>query len=344
MKNFNNEVMLGGFIVLAGGLLAYMAIAVGGFNFTPGVHVKADFTNATGLVKDAEVAIAGVQVGHVESLGVDGNLAAVKIFIDKDAQVREDVVAKIRAKSLLGEKYLELVPQSRTAPLLKSGDVIADTQADVEVDDLLAAMTPMLKHIDPQDVATIVHGVAKTMGSHGDDLATIVRNAAQISDQVHGLLARNDKHIDAVAANLDQMTADGSALLKAKGPEISSTVTHIDHLTGVLAQEGPGIVKDVHGITTTINAHAPKIANQIDHTLSQVPGTLQDVHATLGKVNPLLDKANAFNEDKMHKIAHDLFIKNGVRIFMYPFGPTEDPWKKKVQTDVAPPQPQKQEQ
>ena len=30
----NNEVMLGGFIVLAGGLLGYMAIAVGGFNIT----------------------------------------------------------------------------------------------------------------------------------------------------------------------------------------------------------------------------------------------------------------------------------------------------------------------
>lgn len=331
MKSMNNEVMLGGFIVLAGGLLAYMAIAVGGFNFTPGVHVEAEFTNATGLVKDAEVAIAGVQVGHVESLGVDDGKAVVKIFIDKDAQVRDDVVARIRAKSLLGEKYLELLPQSRTAPLLKDGETIQDTVADVEVDDVLAAMAPMLKQIDPKDVATIVHGVATTMGKNGDDLATIVQNAAAISGQVHGILARNDKHLDAVAANLDKLTADGSALLHAKGPEISSTVTHIDHLTGVLAKEGPGIVHDVHGITTTIDARAPKLANSLDTTLSDVHTLGNGVQKTLGKVNPLLDKANAFNDDKMHKLAQDLLIKNGVRVYMYPFGPSENPWKKEPQ-------------
>ena len=70
MSQYRNEVMLGGFILLAGGLLAAMSVAVGGFNFQEGIHVKARFSNATGLVKDAAVTVAGVQVGHVESLSV----------------------------------------------------------------------------------------------------------------------------------------------------------------------------------------------------------------------------------------------------------------------------------
>src|SRR5688500_12095225 len=103
MKRVNNEVMLGAFIVGAGGLLAYMSIAVGGFNMTPGVHVTAKFSNASGLVKDASVSVAGVEVGHVEGLTVEHDKAVVKLFLNKEAHIRSDVVAAVRAKSLLGE-------------------------------------------------------------------------------------------------------------------------------------------------------------------------------------------------------------------------------------------------
>lgn len=348
-KKFNNEVMLGAFILGAGGLLAFMCIAVGGFNMAPGVHVEARFANASGVVKDAAVSIAGVEVGKVEGLSVDHDKAVVKLFLRTDAHVRADVVAAVRAKSLLGEKYIELVPQSTTAAELKSGDTISATRASVEVDELLAALGPVIKQVDPKDVATIVHTVAKTMNDEQGNLAAIVQNAAQISQQVNDTLAANRKNIDTIASNTAGLTSQGNELLKAKRPEIERTVAQVDHLTGVLSAEAPGLMKKANTIASNVNVVTTELKTQVpaigrtlknaDTTLAKLPGTLdgfsslqQKVEATLTKTNPLLDKANDFDSDKLKELTENVLLKTGVKIYMMPFGvPDTSEWKKKPQ-------------
>jgi phospholipid/cholesterol/gamma-HCH transport system substrate-binding protein len=350
MKKLNNEVMLGAFILGAGGLLAYMSIAVGGFNMAPGVHVTAKFSNASGVVKDASVSIAGVEVGHVESLQVEHDKAVVKLFLNKDAHVRSDVVAAVRAKSLLGEKYIELQPQSTTAAELKDGDVIGVTRATVEVDELLAALGPVIKQVDPKDVATIVRTVAKTMEDEQGSLAAVIQNAAQISQQVNDTLAANRKNIDQIATNTAGLTTQGNELLKAKRPEIERTVTQIDKLTGTLQSEAPGLVKqakhiasNVDHMTSELKGQTPAISRAIanaDKTMVKLPGTLdglnslqKDVTQTLNKTNPLLDKANAFDTAKFKELTENIMLKTGINVHMSPFGrtPTENDWQKKPQ-------------
>lgn len=350
MKKLNNEVMLGAFILGAGGLLAYMSVAVGGFNMAPGVHVTAKFSNASGVVKDASVSIAGVEVGHVESLQVEHDKAVVKLFLNKDAHVRSDVVAAVRAKSLLGEKYIELQPQSTTAAELKDGDVIGVTKATVEVDELLAALGPVIKQVDPKDVATIVRTVAKTMEDEQGSLAAVIQNAAQISQQVNDTLAANRKNIDQIATNTAGLTTQGNELLKAKRPEIERTVTQIDRLTGTLHAEAPGLVKqakhiasNVDHMTSELKGQTPAISRAIanaDKTMVKLPGTLdglnslqKDVTQTLNKTNPLLDKANAFDTAKFKELTENILLKTGINVHMSPFvrAPGDGDWQKKPQ-------------
>lgn len=351
MKKFNNEVMLGAFILGAGGLLAYMSIAVGGLNMAPGVHVTAKFSNAAGVVKDASISVAGVEVGHVESLTVEHDKALVKMFLYKDAHIRADVVAAVRAKSLLGEKYIELKPQSTTAAELKDGDVLGVTRSSVEVDELLAALGPVIKQVDPKDVATIVRTVAKTMEDEQGSLAAVIQNAAQISQQVNDTLAANRKNIDQIATNAAGLATQGNELLKAKRPEIERTVTQIDKLTGTLNAEAPGLVKqakhiasNVDALTGDLKAQTPAINRTIanaDKTMAKLPQTLEGfdslqkgVERSLGKVDPLLDKANAFDTAKFKELSENLLLKTGVKVYMHPFGPApgESDWQKKPQT------------
>ena len=342
MSKLKNEVMLGGFIVAAGGLLAFMSVAVGGFNMAPGVHVEARFENAAGLVKDAAIMVAGVEVGHIESLSVDHDKAVVKMFIRKDAAIRKDVEAAVRAKSLLGEKYVELIPQSKSAPMIASGDRIDQTRSTVEVDELLASLGPVIKQIDPKDVSTIVRVVAKTMNDEQGNMAAIVANAAAISEQVNETLAANRRNIDKVVANAATMTEEGSAFLTAKRPEIERTVSNLDKVSSVLSAEAPALAKKANRIaatvdemTTTLNADAPRLTKQLGKVADKLPGTLDElsgiktsIDRTLDKANPLLDKANAFDAAKMRELAQEVLIKNGVKVYMHPFGPGENDFKK----------------
>jgi virulence factor Mce-like protein len=313
MSKHNNEVMLGAFILFAGGLLAWMSVAVGGFNFQRGLYVEARFANATGLVKDAAVTVAGVAVGHVESLAVDHDRAVVKLFLRGDAGIRQDVKAAIRAKSLLGEKYLELVPQSKDAPLLADGGTISDTRATVEVDELLATLGPMLKEVNPRDVATIVHGLATTVEREPDGLARIVRNAGDISTEVRDLLARNRGHIDQTAAGAAAL----AKTLEAQRPAIERTIANVDRVAGVVNAEAPGLARK-----------AQRIAGRVeDLTAAVEPGQVRRLatHAdqAVSRLPRLLEKADKVTERDVRALAHDVLLKSGLRVYVHPFMPAD---------------------
>ena len=343
MSNAKNEVMLGAFIVGAGGLLAYMSIAVGGFNLTSGIHVKAKFTNASGLVKDAAVTVAGVEVGHIESLSVDHDKAVVAIFLNKEAGLRADVHAAIRAKSLLGEKYMELVPQSREAALLKDGDLISETRATVEVDELLATLGPLMKQVDPKDVATIVHGVAKTLDEEQGSIAKVVHNAGEISEDVKDLVAKNRGNVDRLATSAASMAEEGAAFIKGQRPALERTVVNVDKMAGTWRAESPALAAKAQRIASNVDRMTgaidprklTRIAANADKALEDVPAVMHEfkgmrgqLDRTLGKINPLLDKANNISESDVKTMASDVLLKGGLRVYMHPFQPPEMTFQK----------------
>ncbi|MYA96863.1 MAG: MCE family protein, partial [Nitrospinae bacterium] len=74
-----------GIFVLAGILaLAYLSINLGGLDiFDDGTYeVSANFTTATGLRKGASVEMAGVRVGRVSGISLDGEDAKIMLRID----------------------------------------------------------------------------------------------------------------------------------------------------------------------------------------------------------------------------------------------------------------------
>jgi virulence factor Mce-like protein len=339
----NNEVMLGGFIVLAGGLLGYMAIAVGGLNLQSGVVVSAKFTNASGLVNDAAVTVAGVEVGHIQGMTVDHDKAAVKIFLNKDAGIRTDVKAAIRAKSLLGEKYLELVPQSKDAPVLKDGDVIVDTRATVEVDELLATLGPLMKQVNPKEVATIVRGVAKTIDEEQGGLANIIRNASAISDDMKDVVSANKVKVGEIATNVASLSKQGDTFMREKRPQIDRAVANVDKITGVWSAESPALAAKAGRIATNIDRvtaqvdakKVGRIATNLDATLAKAPAALDDFSGlradaskSLGKANILLDRGGKLSEDNIKAFARELLVKGGVQVYVGPFQAPESSFVK----------------
>src|SRR6476660_2089890 len=70
----------------------------------------AAFSESGGLKPNDEVRIAGVRVGKVESVQLDGNQVKVAFRVDNAAQFGPQTQAAIKVKTLLGAMYLSLVP------------------------------------------------------------------------------------------------------------------------------------------------------------------------------------------------------------------------------------------
>src|SRR5437588_7340678 len=106
--------------------------------------LSAEFTSANGLVPQAEVRVSGVHVGTVTAITDSrGGDALVQMALQPGIRLRQDTRAVIRPKTLLGEKFVELVrQQGSTQGYLASGATLpkAQTGQAIEIDDILNAM------------------------------------------------------------------------------------------------------------------------------------------------------------------------------------------------------------
>src|SRR5271154_1530805 len=98
------------------------------------------------LAEQSDVRISGVDVGHVVSLKLnkDGRTHVTVEMAGKYAPLRANTHAILRQKTLLGETYLQLIPEGRTGPYLADGAQLPNSQIEpsVTLDDILTAFDP----------------------------------------------------------------------------------------------------------------------------------------------------------------------------------------------------------
>jgi phospholipid/cholesterol/gamma-HCH transport system substrate-binding protein len=139
MARRNAAEVLAGLLVLlvAAGFLAY-ALATSGAASVPGYSVSAEFDRIDGLTVGSDVRMAGVKVGSVTATSIDPKtyLADVGFTVQKDIQLPTDSSATIASQSLLGGKYLSLVPGG-SEQMIPPGGRVTITQGSVSLEDLL---------------------------------------------------------------------------------------------------------------------------------------------------------------------------------------------------------------
>ncbi|TMD55372.1 MAG: MCE family protein, partial [Chloroflexi bacterium] len=140
-----NLAIFSGFTLLCLGGLAYLSLNIGlRYPAESGYRLNAVFTDAAGLVPQDEVRISGVKVGSVTAVGPNSDgKTLVTMELQPGYQVRSDVRAVVRPKSLLGTVYVELVRTPGSGkPYLAGGATIpaAQTGQAVQIDDVLNNM------------------------------------------------------------------------------------------------------------------------------------------------------------------------------------------------------------
>ena len=126
------------------GLLLWLWFSFGGpVPLRPeGYRIKAHMPESALLVKEADIRMAGLDIGKVKSLKLSrqgGN--EVEMEIDPEfAPLPRDVKAILRQKSLLGQIYIELTPGTRDGPTLDDGETIPTKSVvePVELDEIIS--------------------------------------------------------------------------------------------------------------------------------------------------------------------------------------------------------------
>lgn len=319
MKKYKNEIAVGIFIIIAAFIFGYMSITIGKLKLGEGIRVQAIFDNASGVVKDAAVMIAGVDVGSVEKLMVDYDKAVLTLYIKKEAQVKKNVKAIIRAKSLLGEKYVEIVPLSKEGALLSNGDKIINTSTPMEMDQLITRLAPLITDIDADKVKILINTIAKAINGKEKEVGEIILGTARLMSSMDNV------QIARIMNNLDSLAGLSEALMDSSQGSIKNIVKNLDKITASLEKDTPAISKNVKTITNDIakatntvpglskdaekitknvvnitdnlNKNTPDIVSKIDNSLAKLPSLLDNVNSSAEKILPLIDKLPPLMDD-----------------------------------------------
>ena len=135
------ETMVGLFVLLGMAGLLFLSLKAANLGSLGGgdtYSVQARFDNVGGLKPRAPVRAAGVTVGRVKSISLDGKTfqGVVTLDIDRDYVFPRDSAAKILTSGLLGDQYIGLEPGGDDKNLA-AGETIAQTQSAVVLESLI---------------------------------------------------------------------------------------------------------------------------------------------------------------------------------------------------------------
>ena len=116
---------MGVFVLIGILALAYLSIKLGKMEIFGGdsYQVAADFDSVSGLKSGASVEIAGVEVGRVGRIVLDPESGRARVYlqIGKRVKLQDDVIASVRTRGIIGDKFILLKPGGSDRMLAAGG-------------------------------------------------------------------------------------------------------------------------------------------------------------------------------------------------------------------------------
>jgi len=177
----------------------------------------AAFAESGGLKPNDEVRIAGVRVGKVESVELDGDHVKVTFRVDGDAEFGAETAAAIKVKTLLGAMFLALQPagggqmaegaeipvERTTSPydVVEAFSGLAETSERIDTNQLAQSLTTL---------ADLTRNTPEEFREALDGVSTLSANVAARDEQINSLL----QNLDKVSSVLDARDQDIIALMR----------------------------------------------------------------------------------------------------------------------------------
>ncbi|MGH8961197.1 MAG: MCE family protein [Jatrophihabitantaceae bacterium] len=238
---------------------------------------RADFTDASGLQTGDDVRIAGVRVGSISDIKiVRHDTAEVSFTVSKDRSLPTSVIAQLRYRNLVGQRYLDIEHgPGNTSATLKSNAVIPESQTRPAVDltVLFQGFQPLFQGLDAGQINQLSGEIISALQGEGGSLDLLLGTLGDLTNT----LADKDHVIGEVVDNLSSvLTAVGS-----RDSELSNLILQLQGFVSGLAQDRNTIGNAIDGINS--------LATSTSGLLSQVRAPLKkdivDLTGLVGNLN-----------------------------------------------------------
>jgi phospholipid/cholesterol/gamma-HCH transport system substrate-binding protein len=293
MFSVSSEAKVGLFVLVGLLILGYMSFQVGkqSFGSKSGYTLEVTFDNVAGLDRDASVQIAGVEVGRVESIRLEGGKALVRLRIGANVKLEKDAIAAIKTHGILGEKYVELHPGTPGAAILAPGEQITQTERQADIDRLLNQLS-----LIAEDVRGVTSSLNQALSGQAGEEAIhhILTNTRDLTKNLNNVIVSNETALRAAIENTRQLTGNlnrvvtqndekvGQVMdsLKAASKEMEKSFTSLSEIAGGV-NRGEGTLGKL--------AKDPTTADKLNKTLASLQEVSEKINEGRGSIGKLIN-------------------------------------------------------
>ncbi|NKB87360.1 MAG: MCE family protein [Acidobacteria bacterium] len=270
----NIEFRVGLLVIAAVAAMAYFVIRIENFGLVgdeDSYVINVRFDNASGIAAEDPVYVAGVNVGHVASVGLDmtDGTAHVRLRLRNDAQLYEDAVAIVGSSGMLGDRVLQLSVGSSDRPIVPPDGWISGGDP-VSIDQMVTVVASIARNLE-----STTESISRVLGTEAGEasLREILTNIEALTGRLDNVLARNGGTIDSGISNFDR------------------TLANLESLSSALGENLPALVEDMRGLST-----------ELTELVEENRGDLSAVGGNLNQMTQRLDRSAADLEELIAKM------------------------------------------
>ena len=257
-------------LMIVGGiaLFASLALWLRGFQFGEKSYtIIADFPDVNGIRLGDGVRYRGLRVGKIEAIQPSTNGVDVVIAIDSsDLLIPSDSIVKARSAGLIGETFVDIVPQSdltspnqNLSPLggeCDSSKIICDEERiqgerAITLDDILPFTYRFSKSFSEPEFVANVDATLQKSALAAEEIAKLTRNTTLLVQQLQGEVS----NISEVTKTVNDIAANTSTELIATAQTYQETAKQINQLTqtveSLITQNKTNLTATLDSISTT---------------------------------------------------------------------------------------------
>ncbi|SOD72374.1 phospholipid/cholesterol/gamma-HCH transport system substrate-binding protein [Jatrophihabitans sp. GAS493] len=232
---------------------------------------SADFTDVTGLNLNDDVRIAGVRVGSIVGIKVvKRNLAEVKFTVAADHRIPKSVLARLRYRNLVGQRYLELAQGAGDAnDLLPPNGNIPEKQTENALDltQLFGGFQPLFQVLNGTELNQLSASIIGAFQGEGPSIELLVQQVGSLTTA----LASKDQAIGSLIDNLNSVLT----AVNDRDAELTDLINSLQTWVSGLAEDRQSIgnaIDGVNGLATTATQLLTSIRPPLAADVTQLKG------------------------------------------------------------------------
>ena len=262
------ELKVGALVVAVSALIGVMATKVaegpGVFAGQRAYSFHAD--SAGGLVQNSAVKMAGIKIGLIKEIQLEGGRARILISVNNEAKIGKSSRIFTKADGILGDKHVELTPGHPDEPDLEPGSEI-ESATGGGGDDMMGEINKAAKSLN--ELAQVMTKSMKE-GDLDSRLGRILNNIEGITGDLKSVTEKNKDKIADIVARIQNLAATLDRNLTAE------TFAHVNHS-----------LKNIEDVTNKLNKGEGTLGRLIND-----PETVEQINTAVASVNKFLGGAN----------------------------------------------------